>query len=84
MNDRHRQVEKARRMLVKKRSALASVAFREAVGRLTQAFTELGQAVTEAINAAVASLQCLDWKAFRAALEPLTETDKEVEANAES
>lgn len=85
MNDRHRQVAKARRMLERKQSLFEQFlsgtnfeAFRKASEQLQQAFQELARSVTEAIIAAAEELKtCTDWELLRAVTTRIRELGEE-------
>ena len=79
MNDRHRQIAKARRRLAQKPAGVDGItslinleAFREAIARIAQAYEEMAQALTAAIRDAAASI---DFSALRAAWEQLGKKD---------
>lgn len=84
MNDRHRQVERARRMLVPRQTFLDRLrnianqaAFTEATDRVAQAFRDLALAVADALNAAVTEIKnSFDWEEINATAARIQGTDK--------
>lgn len=86
MNDRHRQVAKAQRMLAQKGDPLDRFlsgvnfeAFRKAAEQVQQAFQELARSVTEAIIAAAEELKtCTDLESLKAITTQIRELEEEV------